>query len=84
MKNNDLDESYRLFLEIEAAIRLHDLRTEQSLDVLASVAVKILCNEAPDRQTADEWTGAFGLHVIKTFKDAANGGDTAWSRLRVH
>jgi hypothetical protein len=63
---------------------MYGLEGEESLKALASVAARIMCHDAPDRQTATDWRDLFNGVVYMAVNDADASGNAVWSKSRSH
>lgn len=78
----DLERS--LVNELYALADMYGLDMPDTLKCLASVQMRIVCTQAPDRQTADEWRLMVAGALRKAINDADQDGSVSWSRNRMH
>ena len=70
--------------EIYALADMYGLHPHDSLTAIASAAARILCQDTPDRQTAESLQRLFSGAMRKTIKDSADNGSASWSHHRMH
>jgi len=70
--------------EIYALLDMHGLDGEESLKVLAAVATRLLCYDAPDRRTAEQWRDALSGVIYLSMSEAGSIGSARWSEARMH
>jgi len=60
------------------------LEGEDQLQVLVNVVTRVLCQQSPDQQTANEWLDTFSVVTGACFKEMAEIGDPIWARVKAH
>lgn len=70
--------------ELYALADMYGLDMTDTLKCLASVQMRIVCANAPDRRTAEEWRLVLAGALRKAINDADQNGTVAWSRIRMH
>ena len=83
-RRDDCKASLALSHELYALCDMYGLEGEESLKALVSTAARIMCQDAPDRQTATDWRDLFSGALWIAVQDADAGGQAVWSHQRMH
>jgi hypothetical protein len=80
------DEEMKLALshEVYALAEMYGLEPKDSLTAIASAAARILCQDTPDRQTAEKLRDVFNGAIRRVVRDSAENGSASWSHQRMH
>ena len=70
--------------EIYALVDMYGLDMDDSLTALASAITRIVCQKAPDRQTAEMWQACLMGAIQKATNEAADDGYAVWSKVNFH
>jgi hypothetical protein len=70
--------------EVYALAEMYGLHHHESVTAIASAAARILCQDAPDRQTAETLQKAFNCAIKQVIRDSAENGSASWSHQRMH
>lgn len=73
-----------LVADILNLIESYGLTGEQNMQVLAQVVTRVICVDAPDRSTADDWHILFSGSIHIAMKRAAADGEASWAHKRFH
>ena len=77
------DEIVSLIEEILSDLDRRDLSDRDKLLALCNVAVKVVCRDAPDRQTAEFWTGSMASMICARVYEAGETGLASWAKSRI-
>lgn len=70
--------------EVYALAEMYGLHPHESLTAIASAAARILCQDTPDRQTAESLQRTYNCAIKRVIKDSAENGSASWSHQRMH
>ena len=78
------DWGYQLFKEIISLVDNSGIDSEDAITSIAYAASRLISENAPDRQTAEDWSHQLSGAVLHMVNVADEEGSARWSRLRAH
>lgn len=70
--------------EVYALADMYGLHPHDRVTAIASAVARIICQDTPDRRSAEDLQRAFSTALRQVIKDAALDGTAAWSQSRMH